>query len=252
MKTRTKVAIAVVAVIVLAATIAYDLASRRRETKPTATAIAPSMSEPSRRPGPSMPVLLAITDSVALASNGNEKAPGYPAIIANQMGWSAVIDAVSGRGFVVSNQVAGLSVPPFKDHFPALSAAHPDAAYVIIDGGRNDFDKPQDAVFAAMNAFYDSVRAAYPKAKIFVTVPLRPSPPAALIGDGSPRTYETWAREVRSAADRINAHVIDARAEGWYDNTDLSPYIWTDGIHLNGKGQQFYADKMLSDMRSDL
>jgi lysophospholipase L1-like esterase len=192
------------------------------------------------------PLLLAITDSIARVSDGNEPGKQYPTIIGQRFGWDTAIDAVSGRGFL-EGQIGGVTIPSFDRGLPAVTAAHPDPDYVLIDGGRNDVGKPQDEAIAAMNEFYDAARSAYPNAKFIVTVPLRPSH-EALVGDGSGNTYNRWAAEVHAAAARIDADVVDARAEHWYDGVDLAPYLWTDGIHLNAQGQEFYADKMIESM----
>jgi hypothetical protein len=243
---RWKVVAAIVSVVLLAAAGGYDYWTHRKDGAALSRPLA-GVVVATPRPGPHIPALLAITDSVSLVSNGNEPGKQYPTIVADQMGWSAAIDAVSGRGFLPGT-IGPFTVEPFSSNLSQVIKQHPVVDYVIIDGGRNDVGKPQEQALKAMNEFYDSVRAAYPNAKFIVTVAVRVSP-TQFLGDGSRDTYEVWAQAVHIAADRIHAHVIDPIAEHWYDGVDLTPYIWTDGIHLNAMGQKFYADKVVTDLK---
>jgi hypothetical protein len=42
---------------------------------------------------------------------------------------------------------------------------------------------------------------------------------------------------------------MDPFAEGWFENIDLAPLLWTDGVHLNGAGAEYYAQEIVDGMR---
>lgn len=236
------------------AVIGMVFAIRDYDRGETESAVAISRSkaaEPVVRPPASMsavpatPTFLAITDSISLVSNGAEPGRQWPDIVAERMGWQAQVDAVSGRGFLASN-IANVpqTIAPFGDGLAAVTARVPRADHIVIDGGENDFPKSPDAAIAAMHTFVDDVREAYPRAKVYLMAPAFVF--KADLPPGDAAVHARWSGAMESAAARIgNAWVIDALVEGWYRNVDPAPFVSPDKVHLNARGQEFYADQLV-------
>ena len=43
--------------------------------------------------------------------------------------------------------------------------------------------------------------------------------------------------------------MIDPVAQRWYRDVDVKPLLWLDGIHLNGDGETYYADKIIENLK---
>jgi hypothetical protein len=188
------------------------------------------------------PVLLVAGDSFA-AGVGDPNNPTYPYLVANRMGWNLALDAQGGTGF--ASGIDSLSPPtvPFIDRLDrdaATYAYHVD--YVLIDGGRVDLDLPPERVVAAADEYVKKVRSDWPKARIIVVLPSFPTPVAA-------ESYSAVAQGLRSAAESVGADLIDPTAQHWYRGIEGKTLMWRDGAHLNAKGETYYADKVIDNLK---
>jgi lysophospholipase L1-like esterase len=160
------------------------------------------------------------------------------------MHWNVVVDAMGARGFLptdASNVGVARPVPPFIDALKYDADTY-RADYIIVDGGRNDLGKDPDRFAPAYDEYMTALRSYYPQAKIISLVPSYITPQRAEL-------YEVNSAAVRQSAEKVGAYVMDPFAEGWFENIDLAPLLWTDGVHLNGAGAEYYAQEIVDGMR---
>jgi lysophospholipase L1-like esterase len=146
----------------------------------------------------------------------------YPTLLAGRFNFLVDNFAVGGSGFVAPGQTN----QPFGLRVRAVVAAHPDV--VVVQGGHNDANSPQDQVQAAAQSVLASLQAGLPKAKIIVIGPIWPSgdvPQSELSLDGA----------LKQMAVDMGARFIDPIADGWF----IGPYtklIGSDGTHPTDAG----------------
>jgi lysophospholipase L1-like esterase len=185
------------------------------------------------------PTLLVVGDSYA--GGVDPRTVNYPQLVADKMGWNLALDAQGGTGFV--HGIDNLSPP----HVPFIDRLDRDAAtyqvdYVLIDGGRNDLGEPPERVVAAADEYIKEVHSDWPNAKIIIILPAYATPDV-------PANQPAVAEGLRRAAESIGAYVIDPVAQRWYRDVDVKPLLWLDGIHLNGDGETYYADKITENLK---
>jgi lysophospholipase L1-like esterase len=186
------------------------------------------------------PTVLVITDSIGGGVSPDIKR--YPDVLADKMNWNLVIDAVGARGFLPNDLTSiGINriVAPFKDGLQ-FDIDHYKADYIILDGGRNDLGHDPQQFAAAYDEYLTALRTAYPNAKIVCLVP-------AYLNAQPAQLYPMAAESVRRSAEKNGAYVLDPIAEGWYE-VDMAPLLWTDGIHPNAQGAEYYAKRVIDDM----
>jgi lysophospholipase L1-like esterase len=153
-----------------------------------------------------------------------------------------VLDAAGARAFL-PNDLSSIGinriVPPFKDSLK-FDVDHYKADYIILDGGRNDLGHDPQRFAAAYDDYLTALRAAYPNAKIICITP-------AYLNAQPAQLYPMAAESVRRSAEKNGAYVLDPIAEGWYE-VDMAPLLWTDGIHPNAQGAEYYAKRIIDDM----
>ena len=185
------------------------------------------------------PTLLVVGDSYA--GGADPRTVNYPQLVADKMGWNLDLDAQGGTGFI--NRIDNVSPP----HVPFIDRLDRDAAtyrvdYVLVDGGRNDFGEPPERVVAAADEYIKEVHSDWPNAKIIIILPAYATPDVAA-------NQPAVAEGIRGAAERIGASVIDPVAQRWYRDVDVKPLLAPDGVHLNGDGQTYYADKIIDNLK---
>jgi len=185
------------------------------------------------------PTLLVVGDSFA-GGAGDATITTYPQLVADKMGWNLRMDAVGGSGFT-ANSLDDQTIEPFINRL-ASDASHFSVDYLLIDGGRNDLQKQPEPVIIAMDEFLKRVREYWPNATIVI---MKPQYATMLVADNYPAIS---AAIDRTAAD-IDVKVIDPVAEGWYNDVDLDALLMSDRVHLNGPGQQFYADHIVDALK---
>lgn len=210
--------------------------------------IPPQSHPPQDRPHlaaiPRQPGLLIVGDSFAAGADPNSFA--YPVVLAEEMGWSLVWDVQGGTGFLPPMGDGKQVIPPpghvpFGERLDAdFQRYHPD--YVVIDGGRNDLGKPPDQVVAAQGEYLRRMRTAWPWASIAIVIPQYL---AALPAVNYPLLVPGMTRNAQD----VGAYVVDPVADGWYQGVDLEPLFWSDEIHPNGMGSEFYADHLATDLK---
>jgi len=194
----------------------------------------------------SRPALLVITDSMGGGVNDPNIPKNYPQYLAEKMGWDVNVDGIGATGYVETHLTMDIDkvdriVPPVIERLD-IDAKNYRADYIVVDVGRNDFRKDPRVVAPAIDEYLIQLRSRYPKAEIVVTTPL-------YINTFVPMQHYFLADQIRETAAKIGAHVLDPVGEGWWIGIDLSALWWTDGIHLNSRGAEYYADKIAEGMR---
>jgi lysophospholipase L1-like esterase len=186
------------------------------------------------------PTLLVVGDSFA-GGTGDPTFRPYPYLLGDRLGWTLTVDAQGGTGFIAAgyNNVGGA---PFIDRLARDGQTY-NVDYVLIDGGRNDLNLPAADVILAADEYMKRVRATWPKAKIIVVLP-------SYVSAEEASNYPALSAGMRRSAEEVGAYVIDPVAEGWYRGRDLAPLFWKDGLHLNAAGHEYYASRIIDDIRS--
>ena len=192
------------------------------------------------------PALLVVTDSMGGGVGDPNITKNYPQYLAEKMGWDVNVDGVGATGYVETHLTMELdkvdrTVPPVIDRLD-IDAKNYRADYIVVDVGRNDFRKDPRVVAPAIDDYLTQLRSRYPGAQIMVIAPL-------YISTFIPMQHYALADQIRQSAEKIGAHVLDPVAEGWWTGVDLPALWWTDGIHLNTPGAQYYAEKIAEGMR---
>jgi lysophospholipase L1-like esterase len=187
------------------------------------------------------PTLLIVGDSFA-GGTGDPTFRPYPYLLGDRLGWSLTLDAEGGTGFV--NVAGGVKSgrTRFIDRLARDGQLY-DVDVVLIDGGRNDLGLPPTDVIPAADEYIKKVRATWPKAKIIVMLP-------SYVAAQEAANYPAVSAGMRRSAEEVNAYVIDPVAEGWYRGRNLDPLFWTDGVHLNAVGNEYYATRIFDSMRA--
>jgi lysophospholipase L1-like esterase len=188
------------------------------------------------------PTVLVIGDSVANGVSPDVKR--YPDVFKEKLGWNVVVDAQGGRGFLPND----LSIVGVKQIVPAavdrlkFDADNFHADYIVLDVGRNDLGRDPALFAPAFDEYMTTLRSYFPKAKVVVLVP-------AYLNSRAAELYPAVSEAIRLSAETHGAYVVDPIAEGWYQDIDLSPLLWDDGIHPNAEGAEYYAGRIMDDMR---
>jgi lysophospholipase L1-like esterase len=187
------------------------------------------------------PTLLIVGDSFA-SGTGDPTFRPYPYLLADRLGWCLALDAEGGTGFVNVTAGGNSGRLPFIDRLARDGQLY-DVDYVLIDGGRNDLGLPPAEVIPAADEYMKKVRATWPKAKIIMMLP-------SYVAAEEASNYPAVSAGMRRSAEEVDAYVIDPVAEGWYRGRDLAPLFWNDGVHLNAEGNEYYASRIIDNIRS--
>lgn len=189
----------------------------------------------------SKPTVLVVGDS--FAAGVVPEIVTYPQLVADKLGWNLALDAQGGTGFVRGDDTFSPPHMPFIDRLDRDTATYRYRIdYILIDGGRNDLGLVAGPVVTAADEYIRKVHSYWPAAKIIIVLP-------AYVLARMADNYPILAEGFRRTADSVGAYVIDPVAQGWYRDIDLKPLIGRDGIHFNGKGNAYCADKIIENLK---
>ena len=193
-----------------------------------------------RRPGHApggLPTMAIVGASYTAGVGPHDPELSWAFQLARMLGWNAVIDGVSGAGYV-SAGASGLGPVGRMLARERLAALHP--ALVIVQAGHNDAGVPPWIERQQVRQAIAFIRAAAPRARIAlltVFTSQSPSPPAAL--------YQADAAIVAAgiAADP-DAIIMDPLAEHWsFEHFD-------GGLHPTAAGDAWIARKAAAILRA--
>jgi lysophospholipase L1-like esterase len=190
------------------------------------------------------PTLLVIGDSYA-AGQYDEAVTTYPSRIGDKMGWHVLTDASGGTGYLKEvtkglkpREAIHRSLPARLEDDRIL----PPPDCILIDAGRNDFGQDTQEWGTTATRYVNDVHAMWPNAAIIIAYPSFATP------DMAPQ-YLEFAAALRQAASNVGAYLIDPVGLGWYRNINLAPLLWKDHVHLNDTGQDYYATRMVDNIK---
>ncbi|MCX6473847.1 SGNH/GDSL hydrolase family protein, partial [Rhodococcus sp. (in: high G+C Gram-positive bacteria)] len=96
-------------------------------------------------------------------------------------------------------------------------------------------------LFPVMTSYIDTVRDAWPDARLVIIVPTYVTP---VPYDG----YDQFVSALRSYGESVAATVIDPVADGWYADVDLTTLKFEDGVHPNAVGNAVIAQKLVESL----
>ena len=224
------VVLALLAGLAVFVAVSQDSSARQQASEAVANAPAPT-------PAPTKPprtVALWVGDSFTMGVGAEGSGYSYPYLASVGMGWTEAIDAQSGSGFVAD----GKNNAPNNVPIPArLGDFTGKPQYVIVDGGRNDWNRDFETETApAVRAYLDGVRAKWPEAKIVLLVPFN-----VRSTEASSDFVQLFAEE----AERLGALVVDPVSEGWINKDAMASMIYSDDVHPNKAGHKYIAEHLV-------
>ena len=184
---------------------------------------------------PEQPTVLIFGDSWTYGSAASDPALGYAYVVADEAGWSTVVDGVRGSGYLRP----GIDGPSFGDRIAVLDPSlRPDL--VIVQGSINDRREGAAGYTQAVDAAWDRLTEIYPDAQIVI---LGPAPQVL------PVESET-ARIDRDLADRAAARgwwYISPIEDGWITDANYREIIDTSEVgrdHPSTAGHASLASRL--------
>ena len=159
---------------------------------------------------------------------------GYASRTAAAMGWTPVLEAAGGTGYVAAGDG---TVGPYAGRVDEVVADDPDV--LLVQGSTNDVGSPVAAVAEAADELYAELARRLPGAQVVVLGPLAPP--------GVDRAGVLAVRDaLADAADDAGIPYIDPIADGWLTPADG---LYGDPIHPNEAGHAELADDLAEALR---
>lgn len=176
------------------------------------------------------PVAVFLGDSYTSGSDmGGVDSAGWPSLVADHFGWTAIKNAKGGSGYLESGPFDGGA--PFADRAEAVIDAAPDV--LIIAGGLNDFaNHPVEDINSAAEALVAQFDTALPDTDIVLIGAFYPRLPV-------PDELSALNISFAEIAARHDAIYIDPLP--WFQDNAVE--IGEDGTHPTDAGHAVLAEK---------
>jgi len=205
----------------------------------TLVAAASALPLPSQGQTPEpKPVALFIGDSYSEGEWAKPLSDGFTYLVADYFGWQGENYAARATGYLRGDapdsfpKIQGCTDRGCPDYLQQLNQAQADGVQpniILVSGGRNDARSPK--LEAAINAFYEKLRKAYPDAEIFATSPI-------WYGGQVPSRLRHIKEFVAKAAASVDATYIDL-GEPLLGHPEL---MSSDEVHPNTAGHAALAE----------
>jgi lysophospholipase L1-like esterase len=174
--------------------------------------------------------LVVLGDSIASGtpSYGGQGASGWPAIVAQKLGFLSLLSAQPGTGYT-KDYGSGFAYPARVNDVIALRPT-----ILIVEGSRNDVDAVATRRIAA--EVLGKLHNALPQTKILVIGPLY------LDSENSRTTPVNEA--VKAAALSLSLTYVDTLKARWFTGS-ASRFIGGDGIHPTDEGHRYIANLLV-------
>jgi acyl-CoA thioesterase-1 len=228
-KTRVAAALALVLGLVLVTVLAACSGSQQGRGEAGAASTTSVSATPSQ---PTEPPVRAVFLGDSYTLGTGTTGAGYVTAVARLMGWTGLLAAQGGTGYVSS--FVDPPSTPYGTRVPQVVGDRPDI--VVVQGSTNDIGQPVESIGAAARQVYADLRTGLPGARIVVLGPL--SPP------GVDATAAAAVRDaVRGAAEDAGLPFVDPIAGGWLTPPDG---LFYDPIHPNVTGYAQFSDDLVA------
>lgn len=185
----------------------------------------------------SIPTAAFLGDSYTHGTGASTPALRWSSLVADAKGWTEANAGLGGTGYATTSSVNGCGkdyCPTYLERVGEIVASSPSV--VVVSGGQNDrtlLSSDPEAVKAAVDATYSSLRAGLPDAEIVAVGPSAPgTAPASLI------EFDGW---VHTAADAVGATYVSL-----IDPPVIVPeMVLPDGGHVDDSGHRAIADRIM-------
>lgn len=220
---------------------ARSSAASNGEQRPLATFGAEQTANPiAPISAPAGAKVLIFGDSWTAGYAASPSDQGYAYLTANQLGWNATVDGVSGTGYVNSGPNGEGT---YADRVAALPADLAPSV-VIVQGGINDAFQPASAVRTAIGDTLDAIEQRFPDATIVV---LGPAPATLPVESGLKSVDDA----LRSAALSRSLNYISPIADEWISQANYAEVIDVNAAnHPSTAGHAFLAQRTVDALRA--
>ncbi len=170
---------------------------------------------------------------------GASAAPGrgFPYVTAEMLGWTPVVDGVSGTGYLAAR------TPGTVPYTVRASALPTDAEVdvLVLDGGLNDEGQDLQKLPAAAATTFREVEARFPGIPVVVVGPESPVLPA-------PAALDRIDSILRSAAAAAHLHYISPLEERWFTPGNIRSMIDPSTMHPSTAGHAYFGGRLAVDL----
>ena len=191
----------------------------------------------------SAPVVVFLGDSYTAGITGTPPHETYAAVTARRLDWQVIIAGYRGTGFVAKGRVGKTFAMLDREEV----AWRPAPDMMIVAGGHNDWQQDPRKVAAAARALLGGIKHRWPATPLVLTGPM---------WGGDPRVKALHVRdELERVAAELGIPFIDPLRERWITGDvrrgtgTARRYIRPDGVHPNEAGNEYFADRLVADLR---
>lgn len=235
------VSYACAAMLALSACAASASQSPDAPRRPASTADPQASADPSS--SATAPVVVFLGDSYTAGITGTPPEETYAAVTARRLDWQVIITGYRGTGFVAQGRVGKTFAMLDREEV----AWRPAPDMMIVAGGHNDWLQNPREVAAAARALLSGIKHRWPATTLVLTGPM---------WGGDPRVKALHVRDaLKGVADELGIPFIDPLQERWITGDvrrrtgTARRYIRPDGVHPNEAGNQYFADRLVADLR---
>ena len=189
-------------------------------------------------------VVAFLGDSYTAGIAGTTRDETYAALTARKLGWQVIVAGQAGTGLLAP----GHHGHTFGQLYDEQLAWRPAPDMVIIAGGHNDWPYPASLEQTSARRLVDRMRERWPHTHLLLIGPMW--------GSGEPRTEALSIRDAwKKAASKVHVPFIDPLGERWITGSrdsgtgNATRYIRDDNTHPNAAGHQYFADRLVTDLR---
>ena len=190
-------------------------------------------------PSTVQPTLFVFGDSYVAGEGATSPSTSFAYALGADLGWQTAVSGIGGTGYL--NPGPSGTDQTYGTRFAQLPDTGIAGNVIVVEGGLNDRGKDPAELTAAATAFYQSLRARFPEARVFAVGATAPAP-----GDPAPSVAVNAA--IAAGARATGVTFIDPVAEGWFTTENAAQYVDADGVHPTQAGHDHIAALLATDL----